>query len=167
MEVTYENILSWFDTYFEDANKNQGPLETVPNLKKYFTADFEFMMYTAPPFFTPPLSREGLLMLFVHPGLHEALRPQYYVVDVKQMIVVVQFELQFTDEPSGKEWPPLQASAHYHLILDENKNLKIKKIQYWTESAPPEDFESLFNVWNGAKDKALMEHAIEYINTKQ
>ena len=106
-------------------------------------------------------------MLFLHPGLHEKLTPQYYVVDVKRMIVVVLFEILFTDKPSGKVWPALQASAHYHLILDENKDLKIKKIQYWTESAPPEDFESLFKVWNGSKNKALMEHAIEYINTKQ
>ena len=166
MEVTYENILGWFDTYFEDANKNQGPLETVPNLKKYFTADFEFMMYTAPAFVKSPLSREELLMLFVHPGLHEALRPQYYVVDVKQMIVVVQFELQFTDEPSGKEWQPLQASAHYHLILDENKDLKIKKIQYWTETAPPEDFEPMFKLWNESKKKALTDLAMDFIKTK-
>ena len=123
MEVNYENISGWFDAYFEDVNKNQGPLEVVVNLKKYFTSDFEFMMYTAPSFFKPPLSREELLMLFVHPGLHEKLTPQHYVVDVKQMIVVVQFQLQFTDEPSGKAFPTKQASAHYHLILDENRKL--------------------------------------------
>lgn len=167
MEFDYENTVKWFDTYFEDVNKYQGMLETIPNLKKYFTSDFEFMMYTAPDFVKPPLSREDLLMLFLHPGLHEKLTPQYYVVDVKRMIVVVQFEILFTDKPSGKVWPALQASAHYHLILDENKDLKIKKIQYWTESAPPEDFESLFDLWNGSKNKALMEHAIEYINTNQ
>ena len=163
MEVTYENILKWFDVYFEDANKNQGPLETVPNLKKYFTADFEFMMYTAPPFFTPPLSREELLMLFVHPGLHEALRPQYYVVDVKRMMVVVQFEFQFTDELSGEVWPPKQASAHYHLILDENEDLKIKKIQYWTESSPPDVTAPRYAVWAEYKEKALTDLAMDLI----
>ena len=163
MEVTYENILGWFDTYFEDCNKNQGPPEMVVNLKKYFTPDFEFMMYTAPPFFTPPLSREELLMLFVHPGLHEALRPQYYVVDVKRMIVVVQFELQFTDEPSGKEWQPLQASAHYHLIIDENEDLKIKKIQYWTESSPPDVTAPRYAVWAEYKEKALTDLAMDFI----
>ena len=48
IEFTYENAVEWFDTYFEDANKNQGPLEVILNLKKYFTPDFEFVMYTAP-----------------------------------------------------------------------------------------------------------------------
>ena len=166
MEVTYENILGWFDTYFEDANKNQGPLETVVNLKKYFTSDFEFWMYTAPPFFKPPLSREGLLMLFVHPGLHEALRPQHYVVDVKQLMVVVQFELQFTDERSGKAWPPKQASAHYHLVFDENKDLKIKKIQYWTQSSPPDVTAPMYELWTEYKQKALTDLAINFINSR-
>ena len=167
MEFSYENALKWFDTYFEDVNKNQGLLETIPNLKKYFSLDFEFMMYTAPEFIKPRLSREEFLMLFLHPGLHEKFTPQYYVVDVKRMIVVVQFEIQFTDKPSGKGWPALQASAHYHLILDENKDLKIRKIQYWTESGPLEDSESLFSVWNESKDRAITEHAIEYINMNQ
>jgi len=164
MEVNYENILGWFDAYFEDVNKNQGPLEVVVNLKKYFTSDFEFMMYTAPSFFKPPLSREELLMLFVHPGLHEKLTPQHYVVDVKQMIVVVQFQLQFTDEPSGKAFPTKQASAHYHLILDENKDLMIKKIQYWTESSPPDVMAPMYALWTEYKEKALTDLAVDFIN---
>ena len=166
MEVTYENMLKWFDVYFEDVNNNQGPLEKVVNLKKYFTSDFEFMMYTAPSFFEPPLSREELLMLFVHPGLHEALRPQHYVVDVKQMMVVVQFELQFTDEPSGKEFPPKQASAHYHLILEENKDLKIKKIQYWTESSPPDVMAPMYALWTEYREKALTDLGMDFINSR-
>jgi hypothetical protein len=166
MEFNYENAVKWFDIYFEEVNKNQGSLEVVPNLKKYFTPDFEFMMYTAPPFVKPPLSREDLLILFVHPGLHEALRPQYYVVDVKRMMVVVQFELQFTDEVSGKTWQPKQASAHYHLVLDENRDLKIKKIQYWTETNPSEDYGPMYTLWNESKEKALTELAIKHINTK-
>ena len=36
MEFTYENILKWFEGYFEEVRKSQGALETVPNLKKYF-----------------------------------------------------------------------------------------------------------------------------------
>jgi hypothetical protein len=165
MEVTYKNILGWFDTYFKDVNKNQGPLERVVNLKKYFTSDFEFIMYTAPPFFKPPLSRDGLFMLFVHPGLHETLRPQYYVVDVKRMIVVVQFELQFTDEPSGKAWPPKQASAYYHLTVDETGDLKITKIQYWTESSPPDVTAPMYALWKEYRAKALTDLGMDFIRT--
>ncbi len=80
-------------------------------------------MYTAPTSSsTTPQNRDTLLASFVHPGLHETLIPRYYVVDVKQMIVVVQFEIRFSDEPTGQTWPPIQASAHYHLVLDERRN---------------------------------------------
>jgi hypothetical protein len=166
MELTYEKARKWLDTYFEDVNRNQGSIEVVPNLKKYFTADFEFWMYTGRASMTRPLHRDRFLVLFVHPGLHETLTPQYYVVDVRQMIVVVQFEVRFVDQLSGTAWPPKQASAHYHLVFDENEEPKIKKIQYWTESFEPEVFASMYSSWDDYREKALMSLAIDYINEK-
>ena len=162
MELTDEKVLEWFDVYFKDVNKNQGDLETVPNLKKYYTSEIEFLMYTSPntPTAEKPMPREVFLMSFVHPGLHEELIPRYFVVDGKQMIVVVQFEIRFSDKPSGKSWPPIQASAHYHLILDKNKDLKIGKIHYWTEALP----EEVFEFWAKRRDEALTEYAMSYIN---
>jgi hypothetical protein len=161
MELTYEMISKWFDVYFEQVRQNQGDLETVPNLKRYFASDFELMMYTAPsrgP--REPMSRDALLMSFVHPGLHEDIRPRYYAIDVRQMTVAVQFEIRFRDMPSGKDWAPIQASAHYHLIADENKNLQIRRIEYWTEALP----EDVFDVWAQRRNEALTKHAMAFIN---
>jgi hypothetical protein len=161
MDPTYENIKKWFDRYFEDVRVNQGDLETVPNLKKYFTDDFELMMYTAPsPPPRKPMSRDALLISFVHPGLQEDISPRHYAVDLKQMIVAVQFEIRFSDKPSGREWPPLQASAHYHLMIDKNQNLKIRRIQYWTEALP----QDLFEYWSRHREEALTKQALNYIN---
>jgi hypothetical protein len=161
MEFTVENVMKWFDGYFEDVCRNQGDLETVPNLRKYFTSDFELMMYTAPsPSPRKPMSRDALLMSFVHPGLYEEIIPRCYVVDLKQMIVVVQFEIRFNDQPSGKKWPPLQASAHYHLTINADGDLKIRRIHYWTEALP----EDVFEYWVRHRDEALAKHAISYIN---
>lgn len=162
MEFTYENAVAWFDSYFEGCNKNQGPIQTVANLKDYFTDDFEFWMYTPPSFVSVPLSRDGLLMTFVHPDLHEALIPHYYVVDTRSRVVVVQFELRFSDLNTGKEWPPLQASAHYHMVF-EGEELKIKQIKYWTQSSK-EDLQDLFDLWLGSKQKALEGLTVEYFN---
>ncbi len=162
MEFTRENILKWFDVYFEDVRKNQGDLKTVPKLRKYFTSDFELMMYTAPS--APPakpMSRDALLISFVHPGLQEDIVPQYYVVDLEQMIVAVQFEIRFSDKPSGKSWAPIQASAHYHLITCENKDLKIRKVLYWTEALPAD----LFDYWGKHREEALTAHALGFINS--
>jgi hypothetical protein len=166
MEPTYESITEWLDGYFMGVSENQGPIETVRNLRDYFTSDFEFLMYTAR---SPNLrlSRDELMVLFVHPGLHERLSPNYYAIDVKQLIAVVQFEVQFTDQSSGTTWPPMQASAHYHLTADENKNLKIRKIQYWAQTFSPDVYGSMFQAWEASRQKALADLAKEYLNTKR
>jgi hypothetical protein len=107
-----------------------------------------------------PSSREQLLLSMVHPGLHEELTPREYVIDLKRMVVVVQFQLQFTDEPSGRVWPAKQASCHYHLVLDKNKDLKIKKIVYFTERSSPDETESqaeLMEIWKKYREQALIE----------
>jgi hypothetical protein len=161
MELTYENISKWFDVYFEDVRKNQGALETVPNLRKYFSSDMELKMYTAPS--SPSgktMSRDALLISFVHPGLQEDIVTRYYAIDVKQLIVAVQFEIRFADKPSETKWAPIQASAHYHLVVDENKDLKIRRIYYWTEPLPVD----LFEFWAKHREEALTNHALQYIN---
>ena len=163
MELTYESILKWFDGYFEDVRKSQGALETVPNLKKYFAPDLELMMYTspsAPP--VRPMKRDALLLSFVHPGLQEDIVPRSYAVDLRQLIVAVQFEIRFSDKPSGKEWAPLQASAHYHLVAEDNMELKIRRIHYWTEALPGD----LFEFWGRHRDEALAAHAISFLNSR-
>jgi hypothetical protein len=163
MELTYENISKWFDAYFEDVRKSQGDLETVPNLKKYFTSDMELMMYTSPsPPPRKPMSRDALLISFIHPGLHEDITPGCYAIDVKRMIVAVQFEIRFADKPSGTKWAPLQASAHYHLVIGENGDLNIRRIYYWTEALPGD----LFQIWAQRRNDALTRHALSYINAK-
>jgi hypothetical protein len=161
MEWTYESISQWFDDYFEDVRQSQGNLETVPNLRKYFTADMELMMYTAPS--APPgklMTRDALLISFIHPGLQEDIEPRCYIIDLKQMIVAVQFEIRFRDKSSDMKWTPLQASAHYHLAIDESGKLKIRRIHYWTETLPGD----LFDIWAKRREEALTKHALSFIN---
>ena len=160
MEITYDNIVKWFNTYYQDFNKSAGPLKTVPNMEKYFTPDLEFWPYNMSGT-REPKSREELLMTMVHPGLHEELTPREYIIDLKRMVVVVQFQLQFNDEPSGRVWPAKLASCHYHLALDRDKELKIKKIVYFTERAAPEEAKSqeeMMVLWAKYREKELKEH---------
>lgn len=156
MELTYDNVVKWFDGYFKAFNRNAGPLKTVSNMEKFFAPDLQFWPYNMADT-KQPMSREALLMTMVHPGLHEELTPKYYVVDLKQMVVVVQFQLEFTDEPSGRVWPARQASAHYHVMLDKNKNLKIKKIVYSTERHAPEETAPLMELWKKYREEAIAE----------
>jgi hypothetical protein len=164
VSINRDQIAGWLDAYFKAANDNQGPIESVAELRKYFADDFQFWMFTPPPFLSPPLSRDELLMTFVHPGIHEKLTPKYYVIDVDAMVAVVQFELCFTHKDSGRSWRPLQASAHYHLRLEKDGEIRIQKILYWTEShRSGDDFESLFDLWNRTKEEALLAFGTKHL----
>ncbi len=167
MEFTYENAVKWFENYFSTFNKNAGPLETVPNMLKFFTPDMEFWPYNMPAGSVPlPSSRDQLLMTMVHPGLHEHLEPHEYIVDLKRMVVVVQFQLQFIDEPSGRTWPAKQASAHYQLVPDPEIGFKIKKIQYFTEASVPDNTSpTTRELWKKYKDQALESLASNWIKS--
>ena len=138
MEFTYENTVKWFDDYFKAFNKYAGDPETVPNMEKYFTPDLEFWSYNMPNI-TRPSTREDLLNTMIHPGLHEELTPQEYVIDERRKAVAVHLQLQFTEEPTGTVYPIKYASANYQLVFDENNDLKIKKIYYFTEHRPPDE----------------------------
>jgi len=159
MEPTYEMVSKWFDAYFGQVCKKQGNLETVVELKKFFAPDFELRMHTAPSQAPRTMSRDALLMSFVHPGLQEDILPQQYVIDLKQKIVAVQFEIRFHDEASGKNWAPIQASAHYHLTPGDG-DPKIRRIEYWTGTLP----EDLFDIWAQRRTEALTGHAQAYIS---
>jgi hypothetical protein len=154
MEITYGNIVKWFDAYFDAFNRKSGPLKSSLQMKKYFTPDLEFWAYNQPG--DRPLSLASLLMTMVHPGLNEQLTPREYVVDMKQMIVVVQFQVQFSDQPSGKVWPPKQTSTHYFLTVDEDDELKIKKIVYFMEHRPPSEG-GYRELWARYREQALAE----------
>jgi hypothetical protein len=157
MELTYENITKWFDEYYDAFNRNAGPLKTAPNMEKYFAPELEFWPYNMPGT-TRPSSREDLLMTMIHPGLHEELTPLEYVVDLKRLVAVVKFQLQFNDEPSGKVWPAKLASCHYHLKQDENGDLKITKIVYFTERASADEAEGqaeMMELWHKYREQAL------------
>lgn len=163
MTVSDSTILEWFDQYFNDIYHCQGSLDTVPKLKKYFSPDLEFVLYTPiPPLRFKTMDRDALLMSFVHPGLIEEISPQDYIIDISRMIVVVQFKIVFEDTPSGKKWDPIQASAHYHLVADENHNLRIRQIKYWTQQLP----EEVFVYWGKYREEALTELAMRFINKK-
>jgi hypothetical protein len=106
------------------------------------------------------MTRDALLISFIHPGLQEDIEPRYYAIDMKRMIVAVQFEIRFADEPLEMKWAPLQASAHYHLAIDGSGNLKIRRIYYWTEALPGD----LFEIWAKRREEALTKHALSFIN---
>jgi hypothetical protein len=138
MELTYDNVIKWFDAYFQAFNDNEGNPQTAENMRQYFMPDLEFYSYNMADE-EKPTGVDHLISAIEHPGFHEVFRPQYYVYDERQKILVAQLELQFTETSTGMVFPAKMASAHYHIVQDENKNLKIKKALYWVEASSPSE----------------------------
>jgi hypothetical protein len=137
MELTYENMVNHMDAYFADYNRYGGDPKTLPNMLKYYNPDIKLYSYN--PKDEKPLSLERILQAMTHPGLHEEFTPNYYVVDVKKKIVVVQMKNQFTEEAINKSYPAKEMSVHYHLEQDKNGDVKINKILFFTEGGDPEE----------------------------
>lgn len=138
MELTYDNVIKWFDDYFNAFNENEGNPETAQNMRQYFMPDLEFYSYNMPDE-EKPTGREHLISAIEHPGFHEVFRPQYYVYDERQKILVAQLHLQFTETATGTVYPAKMASAHYHIVQDDNQELKIKKVLYFVEATSPDE----------------------------
>jgi hypothetical protein len=151
VDITHESISAWMDGYFQTFNQNAGPLETVPNIGKLFTEDFEYVCYTPPPtadFTGRSASREGLLMQMVHPGLREVIEPLYYAINVEKLIVCVRFNDRSVDTETMEDIAPsFQASAHYQLVPAEDTGLKVRQIEFWTENQDPENIAIVQAAW--------------------
>jgi hypothetical protein len=134
MQLTYNNMVNFMDNYFKDYNTNASDPKTLSNMLKYYTPDIQLFSYTLRA--GRPSNLDKILQSMLHPGLHEEFTPNYYVVDVKRKIVVVQMLNQFIEEAIKKSYPPKQLSVHYHLAHYQNREIKINKILFFTELRP-------------------------------
>ncbi|MDD2735421.1 MAG: hypothetical protein PHF56_15905 [Desulfuromonadaceae bacterium] len=155
MELAYEYVSDWFDRYFETVSK-VGMLETVPTIGKFFCEDFEFIYYSMPPeaeFSAARATREELVMQFIHPGLCEVIKPEYKAIDLKHNIVAVKFFDQIISATGGV-LGSFFASAYYHIVPAEDTGLKIRKLEYWTETQSPESVRVQRDAWLKAQQGA-------------
>jgi hypothetical protein len=137
MEFSYDSMVEFMNNYFADYNKYAGDPRTLPVMLKYYTPDIGLYAYNvdAP----RPNDLDRILQSMTHPGLHEEFTPNYYVVDEKRHVIVVQMQNTFTEEAIHKTYPPKQLSVHYHLVQDENQEFKINKILFFPEARSSKD----------------------------
>jgi hypothetical protein len=137
MESVYSRMVKFMDGYFADYNLYGGNPETLPKMLKYYLPDIQLFSYTLNA--QEPHKLDRILLSMTHPGLHEEFTSHYYVVDVKNRVVVAQLENQFTEETSQKSYAPKQLSVHYYLVDDSRSGFKIKKILFFVEVRPPDE----------------------------
>jgi hypothetical protein len=136
MELTYDNIVNYMKEYFEAFNAYGQNPATIHRMDAYFTPDFEFRPYVAT--IPPVVGRdEWYRVLLSHPSGYEKLTPEDIVVDERRRVVVVLIKAEIMDSHTREVLVTKRYFARYPLILDENKAIKIPKLQFFWEVLAP------------------------------
>jgi hypothetical protein len=140
VELTYDNILKWVKEYFETYNSYAQNPKTVHRMDKYFAPDMEFFPYVASlkgPKGSVNNREDFYKILAGHPSSYETFEPQDIVIDERRGVVVVLLKVQVFDSKTKEVLLRKSYLPWYKLILDENKNIKIKTIRFFWEVMPP------------------------------
>jgi hypothetical protein len=140
MELTYDNILKWLKDYFATYSKYGQKPETADRMKDFFAPDLRFIPYIAG--IGGPKggfrSRDEFIQTAKsHPSWYERLIPDDITIDERRKVAVVLFRMEVVDAKKNAVAIKKSALAHYELILDENKTIKIKTIRFFWEVMPP------------------------------
>ncbi len=136
MTVTYEAIEQFFKTYFEAFNTYGQDPKTIHRMDDYFTPDFEFKPFVSS--ITPVKGRkEWYEVLVSHPSGYEKLTPEDIIIDERRMVTAVMIKAEIIDSTTRELLVTKRYFGRYNLILDENNQLKIPKLEFFWETLPP------------------------------
>jgi hypothetical protein len=136
MELTYDTIVKWMKDYFDTFNAHGQNPKTIHRMDDYFAPDLEFSPYVAGVVHTS--GRDAFLrVLLSHPSGVEKLTPEDILVDERKKVAVVLIKAEISDSKTREVLVTKRYFVRYPLALDENKNIKIKKIQLFWEVLPP------------------------------
>ncbi|UCC16960.1 MAG: hypothetical protein JSU58_11490 [Dehalococcoidales bacterium] len=149
MELTYENIQAFVKEYFNTySTVGQFP-DTADEMHKYFAPDLRFIPYIAG--IGGPEGGFRSADQFIqtaknHPKWYERLIPDDITIDERRAVFVALFRMEVVDAKTDEIAIKKSALAHYQLALDENKDIKIKKILFFWETLPEgqKEFYDLF-----------------------
>ena len=135
MELDYESIVKFMNDYLRDFSTLGQDPKTRDEIKKYYAPDLETVPMA--PGVRPSVSREQFLRRVTeHPGLRETMTPLELIIDDRRKAVVAFMKVELRDEATGEVLSAIHMSGHYHLILDEDKNIRIKKLMAFSERLP-------------------------------
>ena len=140
MELTYDIIVKWMKDYFEVYGKYGQEPDTYQIMNDYFAPDLRFIPYIAGlggPEGGFRSRDEFLRTAIAHTGWYEILTPLDITVDERRKAVVVIFNIDVYDRKTRQVVVKRNAIAHYNLILDDQKTIKIKTIRFFWETMPP------------------------------
>lgn len=137
MELTYENIVKFFEDYFPAYNAYAQNPETTYHMHDYFAEDLKFNPYVDGLEHTTSAD-EFLAIMSSHPSSYETIIPEDIIIDEKRAVVCVLARTEVTDRNTGQVVVRKHYLPRYQLILDENGNIKIQSLVFFWEVLPPD-----------------------------
>lgn len=140
MDLSYDSILNWIKEYFDTYNSYAQNPETVHHMDRFFAPDMEFIPYVATlkgPKGTVNSREDFYGILAGHPTSYETFVPEDISIDARRGVVVVLLRVQVFDAETNEVLLRKSYLPWYQLVLDEEKNIKIKKIQFFWEQMLP------------------------------
>ncbi len=139
MELTYDNMIKFMEEYFPVYSEYGQDESTVHQMNDFFAPDLVFMGHMGFP--EGPLvypDRKAFLQFDVsHPWAFERLIPEDMTVDERRGIVFVIIRFEFVDRKKGQVLVEDRGVTQYHLALDDNDTIKIKKLIFFPQRLTP------------------------------
>ncbi len=149
MELTYDSIKEWVKEYFDTYSTYGQKTEAADKMYKYFAPDLVFIPYIAGiggPKGGFRSADEFIQTAKSHPSWYERLIPDDITIDERRGVFVALFRMEVVDAKKEEVAIRKSAMAHYELMLDEEKNIKIKTIRFFWE-VMPEGFKEFYDLF--------------------
>lgn len=130
----YDNITDFMNRYFKAYSTLAQNPETSHKMHEYYSPALKVIQFF--PVRAESDREQFLKISAAHPAIQETLIPEHIIVDEKQMLAGVLLRGEFTIKDTGEVITQM-FTAHYQLILDEAKTLKITELSIFAEYVAP------------------------------
>lgn len=136
MKITRENIVQYYQEYFEVFNSHGQSMDSVHDMDRFYAPDFAFKPYVAT--IKGCNSREEWYRVVTgHPAGHEHLEMEDIIIDLERLVAAILIKAEISDPATGEVKVTKRYFGRYPMKLDENDDLKITALEFFWEVLPP------------------------------
>ena len=138
MELTYDAMVEFMEEYFPVYSEYGQEPATADRMHDYYAPDFVFIGYVGFPEPVVYPSAEAFVRFDLsHPSSYERLTAEDITVDERRNVVFAIIKFEFVDRKTGEVLAEERGVSQYHLALDENGTIKIKKLLFFPQRVAP------------------------------
>jgi len=135
MEFERPQIVDFMNRYFRAYSTVAQNPETTNEMHAFYSPDFKVTLFFPQ---RVVLNREQFLLVSSsHPHILETLIPEHIIADDEVAMAAALIRGELTVKETSEVILQMMFIAHYQLISDENKTMKIKDLWISAENMPP------------------------------